>query len=514
MPDQDRKSASGWKLWVSGLIALLISAVSLNTLLVGIDHPITDLYFFRQAQTAISSYWMIEEGFTLAYITPVLGPPWSIPFEFPSFQILVAGTHQLLGTPLDATGRAVSITFFFVAVGAVAYLLLVQRNPGWAVGIVLGVFLLSPFYLFWSRAFLVEAMALAFGLLFAGATIRFAIRPRRILIFIALIVGAIAALTKITTFGICAAFTLSFIGLLVLEKWFLERRGASFSDLTPLFHAALLATFAIGVSLLWNIYADSLKAHNPMATFILSENLNRWNFGSVDQRLEAKTWIKVWERVGIILGTPGFVVIGMFSFASIRQSKLAVASIIAFFSGILVFTNLYVVHEYYFFANGFFLLLFLCSGILSLIEYGSPAAALAVLLTVFSGQHLQYHNRYPGAIAHAPHHSVYKVGETVRQLTSPDDVVLIYGADWDSTIPYYSQRKAIMDRAQKDLENPAVRASLSNLGEQNIGAVLFCNYSGNPVYSPEFIRIRVSRFSLTETATEIGHCSIYPRAGR
>ena len=45
---------------------------------------------FRQAQTAISTYYIQQENnFSLAYPTPVLGKPWSIPMEFPFYQIKI-----------------------------------------------------------------------------------------------------------------------------------------------------------------------------------------------------------------------------------------------------------------------------------------------------------------------------------------------------------------------------------------------------------------------------------------
>ncbi len=42
--------------------------------------PVTDWHGFRQAQTANGVYWMLREGAWLDYESPVLGPPWSLPF--------------------------------------------------------------------------------------------------------------------------------------------------------------------------------------------------------------------------------------------------------------------------------------------------------------------------------------------------------------------------------------------------------------------------------------------------
>ena len=60
-----------------------------------IHQPLIESHAFRQTQTALTSYWMLEEGWKIAYQTPVVGFPWAIPFEFPLYQSLVAGVVAL-----------------------------------------------------------------------------------------------------------------------------------------------------------------------------------------------------------------------------------------------------------------------------------------------------------------------------------------------------------------------------------------------------------------------------------
>src|SRR4051812_9418753 len=45
-----------------------------------IDQPLIDGNAFRQTQTALTAYWLLKGGPLLAYITPVAGFPWAIPF--------------------------------------------------------------------------------------------------------------------------------------------------------------------------------------------------------------------------------------------------------------------------------------------------------------------------------------------------------------------------------------------------------------------------------------------------
>ncbi len=90
---------------------------------IGWSRPILDAHGFRQTQTAINVYYMLRGSPRLFYEDPVLGPPWASPIEFPIFQWIVAAIAATFGTPLDQTGRFVSLLFFWSAL-LVAYRLL------------------------------------------------------------------------------------------------------------------------------------------------------------------------------------------------------------------------------------------------------------------------------------------------------------------------------------------------------------------------------------------------------
>src|SRR5215470_16287051 len=92
-------------------VAALIHAV--HVLGIGWKHAIFEAHAFRQTQTAISVYWMLQGGPLLAYHTPVLGYPWAIPLEFPLYQWLVAGLVAASGVSIETAGRTVGVAFFF-----------------------------------------------------------------------------------------------------------------------------------------------------------------------------------------------------------------------------------------------------------------------------------------------------------------------------------------------------------------------------------------------------------------
>jgi hypothetical protein len=83
----------------------VFTAVTLNL-------PTLDAHGFHQTQTAISVYWMLHEHVFINYLTPVLTSPWSLPFEAPVCQVIVAAFQTLIGPSIDASGRLVSLAFF------------------------------------------------------------------------------------------------------------------------------------------------------------------------------------------------------------------------------------------------------------------------------------------------------------------------------------------------------------------------------------------------------------------
>jgi hypothetical protein len=116
---------------------------------------------FRQAQTAISVRYLLKGGSWLAYETPVLGPPWSIPFEFPLYQWIVALVVKSGLLPLEQAGRFVSESFFFSSLYPLFKILGLLNLSKRQRYYILALFCVSPLYIFWSRSFMIESTALA-----------------------------------------------------------------------------------------------------------------------------------------------------------------------------------------------------------------------------------------------------------------------------------------------------------------------------------------------------------------
>src|SRR5262249_8160029 len=83
-------------------VLLIHSFFAIST---GWKHTINDVHGFRQSQTAITVDYLLKGGPWVNYETPVLGPPWSIPFEFPLYQWITAIAVLVFRVPVEQAGR-------------------------------------------------------------------------------------------------------------------------------------------------------------------------------------------------------------------------------------------------------------------------------------------------------------------------------------------------------------------------------------------------------------------------
>lgn len=80
---------------------------------INISSPLLEGHSFRQTQTAITVWTFVEEGISLCgYQTPVFGPPWRLPLEFPVFQVSAYLLTKMGITNIDVACRATNITSF------------------------------------------------------------------------------------------------------------------------------------------------------------------------------------------------------------------------------------------------------------------------------------------------------------------------------------------------------------------------------------------------------------------
>ena len=480
---------------------------------VGWKNPLLDAHSFRQTQTALSVLRMKEGGPLLAYETPVLGAPWRLPLEFPLYQWMVLLVDKVPGVELDQAGRLVSIIFLFCSFATV-FLLLKELGFSSMESIgVLPIFFLAPNYLFWGRTFLIETTALSLSLLYLLCALRFgkqalasgSISSRLgcgIFIF-----GTLAAMVKITTF---LFFPVAVLLLMSLS------RPVSIGFLPG--KQALIICFILCVSpfvgsVLWTAYADSVRAETPFADFLASRSLTTWTFGTNAQRFDWSNWqYLLGERFfPDLLGHVGAALCLLMIVCLPKRSVLLVLSSLSIFLLFpFVFINLYLVHSYYQSANGFFLLLSFAFIVVALGRSGKESLALLLTLLLMVLQLNRYFQEF-SPFAESVDTAPLEVAARVRQFTKPEDVVLIYGLDWSPEIPYYSRRRALMDRDFRSLDDESfLRSRKLSVGEKGFGAVLACGHVLGDL--PEVER-RVTQLGFSEKDFfQVRACRLYMRS--
>lgn len=423
---------------------LVAAAVLVVVNCVNLGNPILERHGFRQTQTALTSQVFLEHGFRLAYETPVLGEPWSIPFEFPLYQGLVALLAFVSGASLTAIGRLVSLAFTLaccVPIHATLRRLGISRHASF-VG--LAMFLTSPIYLFWSGTFLVESTALFLSLCFLYFAVRVSEGSPRPRDFAACgVFLALALLQKVTT----VLPVLAVAGVLVLARNWRAQRPLAFWAAGA---AAVAIPLAIGWG--WVAWTDAIKARHPIAVQLTSQALSGWNYGLPEQRFSGELWYfavfrrMLWPSSGMLLGLVAVAV--AWRRADDRLARVLLGLLALFLLPLLVFTNLHVVHDYYHVANAVFWSLIVGLSVALLMETARPSryrwplllAGGILLLNVvaFDEQYDVYKFRRIGN-----DHRTLALADFVRRETAPELPVIWVATDWTSEYAFYSGRRSL-----------------------------------------------------------------------
>ncbi len=423
---------------------------------------------FRQAQTALSAYWIkAGKDFSLAYPTPVVGKPWSIPMEFPLYQWTVVVTGKLTGWNLTKAGRAVSIACFYLCLPAIFLLLARWRVAPGRRWLVLAVVLTCPLYIFYSRGFLIETMALLFGLWFWVAFERSVAERSKVWLVLAVLAGTGAGLVKVTTFIL---YLLPAGWWAVTRLWAVRKAGWK----TELAWMAAAVVLPFGATLWWLDFADATKALNPLGIVFTSAGLREFNLGTNATRFSPGLWATKARIVSEQLTwLPGILFCGVLVAVAGRTRWREIAACAACFASVLViFPVLYAYHDYYYVANTALLLVAMGLALVALAEsrvsrwvvYG----AVGLVLVGQGWRYLEWY--YPGQRA------ISQGGDglttSLRTLTNSTDVIAVLGQDWNSMTPYYAQRRAVMFRDDIARDRDRVEEALAKLEGEKIGALV------------------------------------------
>src|SRR6185295_19702346 len=126
--------------------------------------------------------------------------------------------------------------------------------------------------------------------------------------------------------------------------------------------------------------------------------LGQWNFGTLAQRFSFELWSTLrYRTLPDVIGHGAVAVAALgLLIAAHRRVAPALACVALFLSAPLIFTNLHVVHNYYAYANGIFLIAAIGSAIVGGLESGGwrKQCAVAVLACAIGASVWLYRSAY------------------------------------------------------------------------------------------------------------------------
>jgi hypothetical protein len=168
-----------------------------------------------------------------------------------------------------------------------------------------------------------------------------------------------------------------------------------------------------------------------------------------------------------------------------RRALAALACGVLYLLPVAIFMNLFRVHVYYSYENGFLLLMIVGFGIVACLEGRMVArcAGVAILAAAFAAMATNYLSGYfvdQDAGDMAP----VTLAVLARQWTPPDSTLLVYGLRYAPEVPYAASRRAIMDDKNRSVRDPQIQQPLAALAREGgrIGAIVVCGEArGLPV---------------------------------
>jgi len=456
---------------VGGLLVLSV-LIRLSNL----GAPLVEDHAFRQTQTAITVWTFVTEGIRpLAYQTPVFGPPWRVPLEFPSFQIAAALLAKAGVSNLDVACRLTNLLFFYLSAGILYGLCRMHFEPTSTSVCILLAYVWLPFTIFWSRTSMIDYASVAFALAYLYYTSRWRV------LLAAIASGCLAYLTKITTIPIVAVALAWTVwrwvgneagGFGLPAVWnLLARRSALLAGLI----AALVIPFVAGAW--WSAYADSVRAASPATRWLTVRNLGAWNFGTWEQRCSWDYWQRIFKYLRESFAPSLFVVLPLLGvWRAVRTAKrdaFALTMVIGAASAVVIFFNLYWRHNYYLMAASPAMAIVAGLGLHWSTELvPRPMGRWIVSLLVLTALLWRARSYLAWPLMRLrSDNQVVVVGQAIREVTTPDELVVIEGHDWSSDFLYYARRKGLMWRGSVEEMDPE---ALRRLLKTNNFTTLVC----------------------------------------
>lgn len=431
---------------------------------------------FRQTQTALITHFIDrQDDFSLLYEAPIVGKPWvSVLLEVPLYQWSVVGLSRVTGLSHHVTARTISLTCFYLTLPAVFLLLHrlgLESKPRRL--FVVGMILMCPLYIFYSRAFLIDAMALMGSAWWLFAFVRMMDRRRWTWFVFTTLAGTAAALVKSAVYAVWLLPGAAYGAWLLWED--LRARRWAMSAETVFWGLAGVAV-PLGALRWWIMLTDPIKAAHASAWIFTSKNLvqGNWGFSDLAAGLAPKTWSILADRWHEAIMAPWLLLVllgaGLAFLPRVRRPVLGLAGV--FFLSQFLFPWAYAYQDYYFYSCALFLSAAFGWLFLGLLDSRVPRWLCWPLLAVpvAAQLHTYFQGYYPQQVA--PTDGGFSYTLALRDHLPRDSVIVVAGADWSAIIPYYSQHKALMIRAGLENDVAYLERAFAELQDENVSALV------------------------------------------
>jgi hypothetical protein len=423
---------------------------------------------FRQTQTAMGAREIARGAGWFDSKLPSYGLPWSVPLEFPIYQILV-GLLVQLGAPLIITGRLLGAAFFLAVLIPMRGIQRQMKWPDECFTFTAILYCSNPLLLTWSTAFLIESLCLFLGVSWLYFVIRATRDETRRSIAVACAFGILASITKFT---IVPAFGL--VGLLAILS-----RDATWRQ------RALRTLVMIGVPLLggliWAFKAEQVRAENPVTTEMWTGPVLRaWTFGPLDQRFSTSFLFYFFEKApNTIFALALFPILSILIYGIVNTAsrRLVLVNLAAYAIAPLIFANLFWVHEYYMIEN--FLFFVAAVGIsFCFCDMRYKNYFLYIFIFIIFFQYFSFAKKYNYYFVEVPNSANRRpIAEAIAAQTGPDTSMIVFFDDHSPSIPFFADRYAVSLDEQHSVKvySDLVKGPQLFLGDRPLAAVTICS---------------------------------------
>lgn len=430
--------------------------------------------WWRSSHTLLTSLWFQKEGISLFnYQTPIYGPPWQIPLEFPLYQAISTIFSNITRLDLTLSSRLMSLAIFYVTALFLLLLCVEFIQSKSLCLIILTVYLWLPFNIRYSTEILPDFLSVALALGYLYWITKWLTSPRNILLFaLAVLSGCLGAVVKITTMPIIMVpailmtlYGLQGWGINLRELLSLKKMAVAIRD-HPLAFLLLAGIVILPLlsAVLWVKFGDGIKQANFYTAWFTSANDSDWWMGTTSQKLSYTEWLGKFENIknyflfGPVIYLP---VVGV-----LCLNKLPLKSRCVFGSAltgavltIFIFFNSYF-HEYYYIAVSAYLSILIGFGIYCLYVFVLQRniwwhvfSGIAVVFILMVGI-----EKFSFILATVKKEIKYTNSELVplairvAEITPENEYFISIQDDWYPDIMLFSQRKGLIISPREEIK--------------------------------------------------------------